>query len=458
MRETLGTGDWDFGEHRRTGLGTGGRARGPRQFASFGTHSVPYADLRPPTSDPRPPISPAPSVPRGITLIEVLIAIFVLAVGLVSVSALLPVAGFQVQRSQIDDRKAQVGPSAAREFRTRAWLRPDYWLYANNKYFVDSTTGILNGWNPGNGAGTGTAITAQQSIPPIAIDPRMIKQFDTSASLFASNGGTIVMPRLTCTSALGAAADQACLSQDDLTFDIAANNPDALPTNGFNSANTKRAFEGRFSWMATLVPVYGDPVAPNPNGTPLNRNSMILSTVVFNQRPTAIAPGTKDSSGANISGERAAQATFTGTAITNPPTAQGIGAGELQMFSGSQNDLAVKSGEWIMLGTIILDPNAPGATPPQQVRPYFRWYRVVSAGPIMSPNSSDPTHGDNRSSGFARDLTISGADWQMALVPPTQTVTQGGSRYPLFWAFIYDGAVAVYERTVHLEGFSMWSN
>ena len=105
MREKLGTGDW--------GLGTGGRASGRCQFAQFGTHSVP--DVLPPISEP--PISdlrfPQPSsprpLPRGITLIEVLISIFVLAVGLLSVSSLFPVASFQVQRSQIDDRKAQVG-------------------------------------------------------------------------------------------------------------------------------------------------------------------------------------------------------------------------------------------------------------------------------------------------------------------------------------------------------------
>jgi hypothetical protein len=503
MRETLGTGISVSSVEPDWRCGTGGRASGPRKSALFGTHSVPYADLRLPTSDLRPPLSPArfdlahrnpspvrlssptsqppaPAFPRGITLIEVLISMFVLAVGLTSVAALLPVAGFQVQRAQIDDRKAQVGPSAARDARNRAFLRPDYWLYPNRNLLVSPGSSSVNFGVLLNDKGkplAGTNPLSEYAFPPIAIDPCMVKRFGTSVNVFATNGGAssyngeaVIMLRTTLRGAIGPAADQICLSLDDLVFETAANTPDALPTNGFNSLKTKRAFEGRFSWLVTLQPLYGDALRHGdpPSSTKanpispiaVNRNAMIMSTVVFNQRPTAIVPGSASG------GERAAQATFTGTGFTGPATriAQGIGAGELQLsdinttatFDQATTDLAVKPGEWIMLGTMIYDMNAPSdsatsAPPPGARRPFFRWYRVVSAGPILAKGQ-----GDNRTNAFARDLTISGADWQMLYVWPT--VNQGGSTYPQFWAFIYDGAVAVYERTVQLEGPSMWSN
>jgi hypothetical protein len=420
----------------------------------------------------------------------------VLAVGILSIASLIPVASFQVQRSHVDDTKALVGQQAFRDFRNHGFARPDYWCYdaSGNSPLVNSRNPNLNFGvlllpqaNPTPRQGQNRDNGFSYAFPPIAIDPCMIKRFPPAAgtasdfalvtSVPAYNGERIEMFRVTCATALQAAADQVCLSLDDLVFDTASNNPDALPYNGFNTNNTKRKFQGQFSWLATLVPQYGDGLrAGDPPAStaankippiPANRNSMILSIVVFNQRPTAVRPGTVVN-GANVSGERAAQATFTGT-NTNPAkrTAQGIGAGELQISElnasatadQANTDLAVKAGEWIMLGTMIADPNAPlqsrnSSGFPQ--RPFFRWYRVINVGPIMNPNDQYTNKSINRSGTFARNLTISGADWQMATVVPT--VNQGGQTYPQFFAFIYDGAVAVYERSVKLEGTSMWSN
>ena len=494
----MGTGDWILVSLAEPGLGTGGRASAPRRdgAALDSTFQRSTALARTTCPTPRSPVpspqSPAPNR-SGITLLEVLISIFVLAVGLLSIASLIPVASFQVQRSHIDDTKALVGQQAIRDLRNHGFLRPDYWCYDafGNSPLVNTRNsslpfGVLllpnnppaprSGQNRDNGFGF--------AFPPIAIDPYMIRRFPPPANRAADfalatavpayNGERIEMYRVTCATALQAAADQVCQSLDDLVFDTSSGGPDSLPTGGFNNpagVHTKRSFQGQFSWLATLVPVYGDPLAPAgtmfPSGIPVSRNAMILSTVVFNQRPTAVAPGTV-LNGANVSGERAAQATFSGTGFPNAATrpSQGIGAGELQIselnpsatLDQANIDLAVKPGEWIMLGTMIADPNAPTQSRnstglPQ--RPFFRWYRVVNVGPIMQ--SVGLSTNDNRSGAFARDLTVTGADWQMATVVPT--VSQKDSKtYPQFFAFIYDGAVAVYERTVRLEGTSMWSN
>ncbi len=103
-------------------------------------------------------------------------------------------------------------------------------------------------------------------------------------------------------------------------------------------------------------------------------------------------------------------------------------------------------------------------TPPiPPSRPMFRWYKVIAVGPLLAPGK-----GDNLSSGkyYVRDVTISGPEWNMSSVAGNNVILSAAlnihardpKRNPQFFAFIYDGAVAVYERTVRLEGPSMWSN
>ena len=178
----------------------------------------------------------------------------------------------------------------------------------------------------------------------------------------------------------------------------------------------------------------------------------------------------------------------------------GISSAEIQLVDLSKTaavtadaDLTVKPGEWIMLGTMITEYNtaapiyrekgsngtvmvvspsdaqgwdltANPPTPPS--RPMFRWYRVINAGPMYPPKQ-----GDNASIFYVRDVTISGPEWDFSTVaaPNVQIGADGNGKaifardpsngnHALFFAFIYDGAVAVYERTVRLEGPSMWSN
>ena len=50
----------------------------------------------------------------GLTLIEILMTIFVLAIGLLGVAALMPVGSYQMQRGQIAQRVSEIGPCCAR--------------------------------------------------------------------------------------------------------------------------------------------------------------------------------------------------------------------------------------------------------------------------------------------------------------------------------------------------------
>jgi hypothetical protein len=481
---------------------------------------------------------------KAITLLEVLMSMFVLAVGLLSVASLLPVGSFQAARALIDDRKAVLGQNAAREAKTRGVLRPDWWRYVNGLPYVvqtpktSGTTTIPAGtlMDPINGKAINEPPNATNSVPlpPVCVDPWMFNMALKNkysalqmgfVNLFASANAnsplkmarvTLVQSPLNTAIALASSAayDQCVVSEDDLAYALDQSNPDTPPVLGFNgnglpaglglkvgtaaATGTKRNYNGQFTWAATLVPLYGDGVQR------VNRNLMQLSVVVFSQRvalPTATPSGVT---------ERAALAVFKpangGTQLYPPDKSNsinkfgsaGIGAAEIQIadLSSPSNttkadaDLAVKPGEWIMLGTMITEynPYAPvfkdkgptgntiqvspsdmlgwdnTQTPPiPPSRPMFRWYKVVAVGPLLAPGK-----GDNPLSGkyYVRDLTISGPEWNMSSVADSNILlsaphfihARDPKGNPQFFAFIYDGAVAVYERTVRLEGPSMWSN
>ncbi len=496
---------------------------------------------------------------HAITLLEVLMSMFVLSVGLLSVAALLPVGTFQATRALLNDREAVLGQNAAREAKTRGVLRPDWWRYAtrvNNSpydifgypYVVESSGGttIPAGTliDPASGnaiSDTSKGYPANNSVPlpPVCVDPWMINmalknkynafQLAFVSSFASANASSpLKMARVTLVQnssnsavslASSLANDQGVVSADDLNFALDQSNPDTPPALGFNGNGmplgatlngvagngTKRNYNGQFTWAATLVPLYGDGVQV------VNRNLMQLSVVVFNQRvalPTTAPAGVT---------ERGALAVFKpangGTQLYPPGNtaikssgSRGITAAEIQIADVSLGtvtrdkadaDLTVKPGEWIMLGTMVTEYNTsapiykskdtngtvttvssdqqgwdfsptPQNPPIPPSRPMFRWYRVMSAGPVLAPGQ-----GDNLSpSSYVRDVSISGPEWNMASVAagsgpakvqigvgPTGPINARDNKgNPLFFAFIYDGAVAVYERTVRLEGPSMWSN
>ena len=61
--------------------------------------------------------------------------IFVLAVGLLGVAALMPVGSFQMQRGQIAQRVSEIGPAALDELEARDFTNPGKWLTASGNHF-----------------------------------------------------------------------------------------------------------------------------------------------------------------------------------------------------------------------------------------------------------------------------------------------------------------------------------
>src|SRR5690348_13625331 len=64
---------------------------------------------------------------RGISLMEVLISMFVLAIGLLGVAALIPAGKHEIVEATKLETAAMVGRNAFREIQTRGYLNPTTW-------------------------------------------------------------------------------------------------------------------------------------------------------------------------------------------------------------------------------------------------------------------------------------------------------------------------------------------
>lgn len=184
----------------------------------------------------------------GITLMEVLIAVGILAIGLSSVVALLPAGHSMAQRSFTMDQASIVAANAAADCVTLGFLRPE-------------------------------CLTS--AVPPLIYDP---------LGIMGINGGSLTTMMLKplglfATAAGGgprAAPLHAYLARgrDDVVYNV-PENPNQDVTNRF-SAEGVRDYQGKFTWAALLT-------RPATSGMPagtafLPGDDAILTIVVFHQR------------------------------------------------------------------------------------------------------------------------------------------------------------------------------
>lgn len=218
----------------------------------------------------------ANSLPAGVTLMEVLISIFILAIGLLGVAALLPVGGSEIAAGVQADRAAAVAAAAMREIRLRNILQPvQLDMSTNPPRSVLMWFGSLSSiWDP-------------TAIPYIMIDPVGVTA--AGASTFPVSG-TPTMPRFNLGAApkaiagpltlpdgtkvwlssplTSAGARELFVSKDDVLFDIPSDrrqrakliyrqtSTGAISSDpgAYNPANCRPEFDGNYSWMVMVGP------------------------------------------------------------------------------------------------------------------------------------------------------------------------------------------------------------
>lgn len=189
----------------------------------------------------------------GATLVEVLVAIFVMGIGLLAVLALFPLGVIRMAQAIQDSHTTNCALNAK--------------AIATIKNIRHDPTFITTCQNPGGGL---TAATSQGPSYPVFIDP--IGYRNAAATTYQSwlSGTTGTIPRISLPFVTGANADLIMMSwftfRDDLIFD----------TNGMPIFVAANKFERdvRYSWgYLCQMPKVAEPSAVN------------MAVVVYNRRP-----------------------------------------------------------------------------------------------------------------------------------------------------------------------------
>ncbi|NLE37936.1 MAG: hypothetical protein GX621_07915 [Pirellulaceae bacterium] len=416
-------------------------------------------------SPPRVPRPASPAPRAGVSLLEVLIAMFVITIGLLGVAALIPTGHFAVVKSTEADRAAACGRAALSEVATREMLVPTTWR-----------------WPTGNYAGPGAALYAAQYGDAFAIDPLFIAQNVVAVAPNYSRlaafpydsdynppgtppptWGPYFLHRITYADVSGtmtpavlppSIANRIFTFGDDLIFETERTEPDQRarasvlwntgrvgpypdPTAATTDFPLLQQNAGHYTWLLTV-----SPAATEIGGTSFRKYT--VSAVVSHRRDTVYLPidPSNPPDAENMPPERLATVvSFDGGGYGGGDVTLGIPTGVANAgnnFDAAQREayLKVKPGNWIMLLGVKYDARI---SPPradlgnQQARRVANWYRVVSVDDEVVQESGN----------WIRRVTLDGPDWEPsdALIPPPFNQSH---------AVLMDDVIGVYTKTIEV--------
>lgn len=298
---------------------------------------------------------------RGVSLLEVLVAIGVTAIGLLGVMTLIPLGGAQARQGQIYDRSVVVGESAMAEVRARQMVYSPRWIKADGTAPTQLPVCI----DPrGVAAGLGPA------FPQTALHPQIPQMTRVSLRVDANSN----------TPLSAAAADYIFTSMDDLS--VGEPRDRSLPPlqlwsiagDATDSSNfVRRQFKGSMTWMVTVQGNY-----PYPGLAP-NRSLYKVHVVVFNDRII----------NSDLTTEYQAE-------VENIPGG-GVSGGDITVnfVTALEDQFKLPENQWVMLSGRWVHPNDQS-----QWVPIHEWYRVLAA----DPDPALPTK---------YYLTLAGPDWNV---------------------------------------------
>lgn len=321
---------------------------------------------------------------------------FVLAVGLLGVAALIPAGRSEIAQGSRLETAAMVGRSAFRDLQVRGYLDPTTWV----------RLGGLSAWDPWDPSGgayhppftfNGTHYTNAAIIDPLG-------SFAQGPTPIFRPGPPGVNPdniHLTRTLPNGnfsrEFSDVVFRAAQDIVNEENETNADLPPVPRWfpdtGGSSLRRASVGNYSWLATVVI---DPLVPVIQNQPISLQATV-SVVVFHKR--------------NLSATGAGESRVD----INEFYTDGLGGGEANLTITGE---VLRPGDWLL---VMARRPAPA---PVLEADYFRWYRINSA---------------IRFTGTTQVVTLAGQDWNAAA-----TTTEE-------FAYHFDNVVAVYEKNIRLD-------
>jgi hypothetical protein len=268
-------------------------------------------------------------------------------------------------------------------------------------------------------------------------------------------------------------ADRVFTWQDDAVFSL-PDNAEYRPQMQYDWADlgignqpVRRQVAGEYTWLVTITPATSQ-LVPMPGGSTSGATSMMasqytVSVVVFYRRvadaDVAASPNRQDRQGQPPT-ERLVYADFI--------YGSGLGGGTVRLrlpttqppddpTDPETSDIPrLRPNRWLMLCGWVLDPN--GQRPMPRRRAVFKWYRIAAVG-------DGPTWTDENGGEWVQDVTLDGPDWYVtdaftgmgAGNPTFLDADKTGNMPPTVWAALFDGIIAVGQKTMPLESWNKWS-
>jgi prepilin-type N-terminal cleavage/methylation domain-containing protein len=206
---------------------------------------------------------------RGVSLLEILVAIFILSVGLLGVAALIPVGNSEVIKGTIAHRSAETGLRAFREMKLRGYLNPRNWL-SGGQAVCDPDTGVMRPEFSGSTFVIDPLTTLTgggQSIPLPKVKTLSLR---SSMSTETSKASAPMQ---------GPVAEQVFIAQDNLHFTRPSEKTEPPMQFERGQSGPRRRTYSYYSWMAMLTPMQ---VLPNGTLAPeFKLDTYLMSVVVF---------------------------------------------------------------------------------------------------------------------------------------------------------------------------------
>ena len=372
-------------------------------------------------------------IPRGISLIEILISMFVMLFGLMGVAAIFPVGNHYVVEGEKFDLGAAIAQNAFEELGARGMLQPGEWaippfapFISNGNFFSVVNHGHALIIDPlGVGIANSSGVTGHEYFPYQGTNPTNPWRPGLVGINWPVRRLTLDVDPTPPPAFPVMMTSEVAETIFRLRDDLAVEQPDESDVPSIQRWDVdgagvllRRQYKGDYSWLATIVPTTGEALAAlQPAHEAYGEINYDVSVVVFRKRDTT--PSEES--------ERLIEAEL-------------LQGGELVIYSTSGSlakqevDDAVEDirpGSWIS----VMGVN-------QTTGDFLmKWYRILSLDQETTENENVSTVTGQFP---LRRAMLIGPDW------PTNSMTD-------LRAAILPGAFLVVTKQMKMEGSSLWS-